>query len=129
MGLGLGIAATVLGIGAIALGQPLAAVGGFGVAAAALMLLDALDRTWIQQITVSGGTGQAFGIVNSLGSFWMIVGALVPTVLIDTVGLGPALALLGVVVATFGGVALIGASGKPHRLVAGAMDRSVVTSA
>ena len=83
------------------------ALGAMAACAGALVLLDTLGRTWVQRITASGGTGKAFGLVNTLAAVWMLIGSVATAVLVPWLGLVPVLAVASAVILAAGLVALV----------------------
>jgi hypothetical protein len=95
-------ATTVLGLTAI----PALAAGATVVAVGALIMLDTLNMTTVQRLTADGGTGRAFGLLQTLAAAWMMAGALVPTLCLATLGIQAAIIVPAAVVIVLGGLSL-----------------------
>ena len=78
-------AAAALAIVALVAAQ-ISAIVGVGVAVGALIMLDSLNTTALQQATSDGLMGRAIGVMYSLSAVWMTVGALSKPALVAAVG-------------------------------------------
>ena len=106
-GMILGITTASVAVLAMGGGSLPLTMSAMAVCAGALVLLDTLGRTWVQRITASGGTGRAFGLINTLAAIWMLVGSVGSAVLIPWLGLGPVLAAGATVITLAGLVAVV----------------------
>jgi len=73
----------VLGSGAQAAGVAL----GILSLAAAVVVLDTLNLTQIQRTVDDRLLGRGFGVINTSAAVWVILGSLVPTLLVEVLGL------------------------------------------
>jgi len=96
-------ATCVLGLTAI----PDLAAGATVVATGALIMLDTLNMTTVQRLTADGGTGRAFGLLQTLAALWMMAGVLVPTVCLATLGIQAAILVPAGVVLALGSLSLV----------------------
>ena len=91
----------VFGLGASAL----MLIVGIVVAAAAIVALDTLNLTAVQRTLDARVLGRGLGLINTSAAICVIVGSLVPTLLVDAVGLP------GVVLGSAAVVAIVGGLG------------------
>jgi MFS family permease len=86
---------------------PAFAVFAMALALGALILLDTLNMTALQRITVDGGTGRATGIIHTCAAVWMMAGALVPTVCMALLGIQAAIIGPAAVMLALGGLSVV----------------------
>ena len=67
------------------------AVAGVGFALAAVVLLDALNLTWLQRSVPASHLGRAFGVMHTSAAVWLMLGSAVPPIIAASLGVQLAL--------------------------------------
>ncbi len=88
-------------------GAPVAAIAAMATTTGILVLLDTANTTGVQRLTAAGGTGQAFGLLNTSAAVWWIAGALVPALVAAQLGVAAAVLVTAAVVGLAGGIGLV----------------------
>lgn len=101
-------AAAIVALGLLDL--PLVALIASAVAYGGITMLDTLNVTAVQRLTVDGTTGRAFGMLNTLAALWMMVGAAVPTLIAHHAGIELAMSCVALTLLVIGSLALGGRS-------------------
>jgi MFS family permease len=87
-GMTVGLVAAVAGLVVLGSGAQAAGVAlGILSLAAAVVVLDTLNLTQIQRTVDDRLLGRGFGVINTSAAVWVILGSLVPTLLVEVLGL------------------------------------------
>jgi MFS family permease len=87
-GMSMALAASIVGLVVVAVGtSPTVLVSGIAMAAAAVVALDTLNLTQVQRTLDERLLGRGLGLINTSAAVWVILGSLLPTLLVEAVGL------------------------------------------
>jgi MFS family permease len=87
-GMSVALAVSIVGLVVVAFGASSAfLVIGIAMAAAAVVALDTLNITQVQRTLDERLLGRGLGLINTSAAVWVILGSLVPTLLVEVVGL------------------------------------------
>ncbi len=108
---GRGIAAAlvvaIVGLIVLAFGaSPAALMIGILMAAAAVVALDTLNLTQVQRTLDARILGRGLGLINTSAAVWVILGSLLPTLLIEAVGLPMVMLCSALLLVLLGGLGL-----------------------
>ena len=106
-GISLAVVSLVVGLLTVGLGTaPVLVVSGAVVSAAAVVALDTLNLTQVQRTLDADMLGRGLGLINTSAAFWVILGSLLPTLLVEALGLPFVILGSAILLAILGGVAV-----------------------